>query len=337
MTPKTVNSVTTTYHLEGGLVTYETDGIDQIYYTYDGDDQLASMNLNGEEYFYIRNIQGDIIGLVDETGAEVVSYTYDTWGKVISISGSLASTVGEKNPYLYRGYRFDSETGLYYLQARYYNPEWGRFLNADNFGGDTGSLLSHNVFAYCMNNPVNLSDPSGHFIQFLIPVAILVVRVVMVAVTIYSAYTACKNIYNAYQEGGASAALRQSGTEALDFTGKKFTAPLKLAKKSEKLLKDITSVGAKPKKNTKTPWDIKTGASDKINYRINGQNVSAYQDPKTGLYWAKDTEGHGGSAFKVFELRKGGKELYWIADADEFGNYIKNKHKGDTGLVIKVK
>ena len=187
-------------------------------------------------------------------GTEVVSYTYDTWGKVISITGSLASTVGEKNPYLYRGYRYDRETGLYYLQARYYNPEWGRFLNADNFGGDTGSLLSHNVFAYCMNNPVNLSDPSGHFIQFLIPVAILVVRVVSVAITINSAYTACKNIYNAYQEGGASAALRQSGTEALDFTGKKFTAPLKLVKKSEKLLKDITTIGGKNLKKARN-WD----------------------------------------------------------------------------------
>ena len=164
------------------------------------------MNLNGEEYFYIRNIQGDIIGLIDETGAEVVSYTYDTWGKVISITGSLASTVGEKNPYLYRGYRYDSETGLYYLQARYYNPEWGRFLNADNFGGDTGSLLSHNVFAYCMNNPVNLSDPSGHFIQFLIPAAILVARVALAAIAIYDAYNSAKNIYNAYQQGGTSAA-----------------------------------------------------------------------------------------------------------------------------------
>ena len=106
---------------------------------------------------------------------------------------------------------------------------------------------------------------------------------------------------------------------------------------SEKLLKDITSIGAHPKKNTKTLWDIKTGASDKINYRINGQNVSAYQDPKMGLYWARDTERHGNSAFKVFELRKGGKELHWISDADEFGNYIINKHKGETGLVIKVK
>ena len=92
-TSKTVNGVTTTYHLVGDKVTYETNGTDKIYYTYDGSGQLASMDLNGVEYYYIRNAQGDIIGLFDKIGAEVVSYTYDTWGKSISTTGSLASTV----------------------------------------------------------------------------------------------------------------------------------------------------------------------------------------------------------------------------------------------------
>lgn len=69
--------------------------------------------------------------------------------------------MGVKNPYRYRGYRYDSETGLYYLQSRYYNPEWGRFINADAIIGQTGELLGHNMFAYCKNNPINLKDPSG--------------------------------------------------------------------------------------------------------------------------------------------------------------------------------
>lgn len=69
--------------------------------------------------------------------------------------------MGAKNPYLYRGYRSDSETGLYYLQSRYYNPDWGRFINPDAEGGKVGELLSHNVFAYALNNPVNMEDPSG--------------------------------------------------------------------------------------------------------------------------------------------------------------------------------
>ncbi|WBW97429.1 RHS repeat-associated core domain-containing protein [Oceanirhabdus sp. W0125-5] len=131
-------------------------------YTYSLGGKLVSMNLNGIEYFYIRNTQGDIIGLIDETGVEVVKYTYDSWGKLISIKDkddndvtNDKTDVGYKNPYRYRGYRYDTETGLYYLQSRYYNPEWGRFINGDvKFEG--------NLFIYCDNNPINKYDPSGH-------------------------------------------------------------------------------------------------------------------------------------------------------------------------------
>jgi RHS repeat-associated protein len=161
-TQKTVDGVTTTYHLVGDKVTYEDNGTDKIYYTYDSDDSLVSMNLNGVEYYYIRNNQGDIIGLHDSTGAEVVSYSYDSWGKLISTTGTLASTVGVKNPYRYRGYRYDTETSLYYLQSRYYNADWGRFVNVDALIGETGELLSHNMFAYCQGNPINYSDPTGY-------------------------------------------------------------------------------------------------------------------------------------------------------------------------------
>ncbi|WP_138207209.1 RHS repeat domain-containing protein [Haloimpatiens lingqiaonensis] len=160
-TEKTVNGVTTKYHLVGGSVTYEDNGKDKIHYTYDSSGKLISMNLNGEEYYYVRNAQGDSIGLIDAQGEKVVSYTYDSWGKLISIEGSLKDTVGEKNPYRYRGYRYDSETGLYYLQSRYYNPEWGRFINADGIIGETGELLGHNLFAYSKNNCANMSDYSG--------------------------------------------------------------------------------------------------------------------------------------------------------------------------------
>lgn len=81
-------------------------------------------------------------------------------GKKLGVK-SLKDTVGVKNPYRYRGYRYDNETGLYYLNSRYYNPELGRFINADSLGGKVGELLSHNVFVYCTNNAVNLDDPSG--------------------------------------------------------------------------------------------------------------------------------------------------------------------------------
>jgi len=167
-TEKTVNSVTTQYHLVGDKVTYETDGTDKTYYTYDSAGNLVSMNLNGIEYYYIYNAQGDIVALIDAAGNEVVSYTYDTWGKLLSIEGTLKDTVGIKNPYRYRSYRYDTETGLYYLQSRYYNPEVGRMLNADALGGEVGKLLSHNVFTYARNNPVNMEDSAGNIVWWII-------------------------------------------------------------------------------------------------------------------------------------------------------------------------
>ncbi|TYQ18382.1 UNVERIFIED_CONTAM: LOW QUALITY PROTEIN: RHS repeat-associated protein [Acetivibrio alkalicellulosi] len=185
---KTVNGVTTRYHLVGDMVTYETNGTDSIYYTYDANGSLISMNLNGIEYFYIRNLQGDIVGIIDSAGIQVVNYTYDTWGKLISMTGSMASTVGAKNPYRYRGYRYDTETELYYLQSRYYNPEWGRFINADNLLIGTTSLRGYNLFQYSYNNPVSLYDPSG---QEVITLSIIVgVALVMVIIAfVYCDYT----------------------------------------------------------------------------------------------------------------------------------------------------
>jgi RHS repeat-associated protein len=163
-TEKTVDGVNYKYILEGNSVVHEEinngSTVDKLVYNY-GDSGLVGFMLNGTEYFYIRNTQSDIIGILDSNGTQVVGYTYDTWGKLVSITGTLKDTVGEKNPYRYRGYRYDTETGYYYLQSRYYNPEMGRFINIDALGGDVGALLSHNVFAYCNNNPVTAKDPSG--------------------------------------------------------------------------------------------------------------------------------------------------------------------------------
>ncbi len=108
------------------------------------------------------NLQGDVIALIDASGNIVVEYKYDAWGQVIGRTGSLVSTLGYLNPFRYRGYIYDEETGLYYLRSRYYNPEWGRFINADVLLGKRGALLSHNLFAYCKNVPVMRLDCSGY-------------------------------------------------------------------------------------------------------------------------------------------------------------------------------
>lgn len=109
-------------------------------------------------YYYITNLQGDVMYLADASGNEVAAYDYDPYGKIISATGAMA----EINPLRYRGYYYDSETGFYYLQSRYYDPEICRFINADSYTSTGRGYLGYNMFAYCNGNPVVYSDPSGH-------------------------------------------------------------------------------------------------------------------------------------------------------------------------------
>ena len=110
-------------------------------------------------FYYLYNLQGDVIAIVRAaTGQVVAKYTYDAWGNC-TVTNAAGYTVGEKNPFRYRGYYYDTETGLYYLNSRYYNPEFGRFISAD--GQLNNDALGNNLFAYCSNNPVNRTDSDG--------------------------------------------------------------------------------------------------------------------------------------------------------------------------------
>ena len=121
------------------------------------------MTYNGVKYFYLKNAQGDVTGLVNASGTQVVSYSYDPWGAPMSVSGTMAATLGAVNPLRYRGYVYDTETGFYYLQFRYYDPEICRFINADSYASTGQSYLGYNTFAYCGNDPVNRTDADGEF------------------------------------------------------------------------------------------------------------------------------------------------------------------------------
>ena len=159
-TQKTVNGVATDYLLDGDKIVSQIYNNQQIWFDYDAAGTRHAMSYNGNSYYYYYNLQGDVIGLYDSALNSVVQYTYDSWGRVLSITGSLAETVGKANPFRYRGYYYDSETELYYLNSRYYDPETGRFINLDNqlSSNDPTGL---NTFAYCGNNPINRADPTG--------------------------------------------------------------------------------------------------------------------------------------------------------------------------------
>ena len=108
-------------------------------------------------YYYILNLQGDVVQIIDANGVMQAEYVYSPWGEIISAEGDLA----EVNPLRYRGYYYDSETGFYYLQSRYYDPENHRFINADSYASTGQGFLGVNMFAYCSNNPVNNFDNDG--------------------------------------------------------------------------------------------------------------------------------------------------------------------------------
>ena len=162
-TQKSVDGVKTNYYYDSNknLIAL-VKGNDTLLFYYDSDGSATSFSYNGTMYFYVKNLQGDVIRIIDLAGTEVASYVYDAWGNIKDTKGE--PTIREINPIRYRGYVYDTETSLYYLQSRYYDPFTSRFLNADDaaFVGTTGTALSGNIFAYCENNPIVNADKSGY-------------------------------------------------------------------------------------------------------------------------------------------------------------------------------
>ncbi len=158
---------TVEYVLDGSKILRETHidnttnaVIRTLDFFYD-DTGVAGFTLNGTPYYYIKNLQGDVIHICSASGGIVATYVYDAWGYVVSTTAG----VGQINPFRYRGYYYDSESELYYLNSRYYDSQVGRFINADGIIGANGGLQGYNMFAYCNNNPVMYSDYNGMYIS----------------------------------------------------------------------------------------------------------------------------------------------------------------------------
>ncbi len=137
------------------------ESTEELHFFYDAQSRPAIVEYTGAMYRYVHNLQGDIVAIVDAAGNLVVEYKYDAWGKPISIAGFLKTTLGELNLFRYRGYVWDVETELYYLRSRYYNPEMGRFVNADSTIGR--GIGNSNLYTYCLNNPCVMDDSNGRY------------------------------------------------------------------------------------------------------------------------------------------------------------------------------
>ena len=163
-TSKTVSGVKHTYMLDGTKVLKEVWGSNTIVPLYDDEDSVCGIVYNGEPYYFVKNLQGDVIAIVDEDVETVAKYSYDAWGVCTVVSDTSECSIATINPYRYRGYYYDHEIGMYYLQSRYYNPQCGQLLNPDevSYLGASGTVLGWNLFTYCENDSVNKVDPTGY-------------------------------------------------------------------------------------------------------------------------------------------------------------------------------
>ena len=172
-TSKTVNGVKHTYTLDGTKIIQETwPDIDAtntpctrcLIPLYDNEDSVCGILYDDIPYYFLKNLQGDIIAITNHYGDVLARYSYDAWGVCTITSDSSDCAIATINPFRYRGYYYDAEIGMYYLQNRYYNPTTGRFISGDDVAlvESVSVRHSHNLYCYCCNNPVNDWDLSGY-------------------------------------------------------------------------------------------------------------------------------------------------------------------------------
>ena len=193
--------LTFTYDSTGRLIK-QSDGLEFIY----DNSGVIGVKYNNAQYFYRRDCQGNIIALIDSSGNVVVEYKYDAWGNhEATVADETYVALAEINPFRYRGYYYDEETGLYYLQTRYYDPEVGRFISRDSIEyADPETICGLNLYAYCGNNPVMATDPTGRAEWW----EWLVAGIVIIASAVAAVFTAGTSLVVA----GAFAGIAFGGT-----------------------------------------------------------------------------------------------------------------------------
>ena len=276
-TKKVVNGVEHIYYLSGSQIEMEKWGNNLCIYLYDADGSPIGMQYRttsmAEGTFYTfwfeKNLQGDIIAVYNDSGVKVLTYAYDAWGNILSTSWSNSSgtnAYAKYNPFRYRGYYYDSELGMYYLQSRYYDPTIGRFINAEGALGRLDSQQGHNLFVYAFNNPIMFSDYTGNWPSLSTICAVVAVAACVVAVGALCVATA----------GLASVAVAGGGT-ALIATATTTTA-LGVASTAVKVAAVATAAAVTAKTAEDTAEQVK-------------QQVSSTKSVSHTVYALVDSEG----------------------------------------------
>ena len=171
-TSKSVGCVTHTYTLEGTNIIKETWDGNTLVPLYDLEQSVCGIIFNSTEYYFYKNLQGDVIAITNNAGTVVARYTYDAWGVPTITEDTSGCNIANINPFRYRSYYYDPEIGMYYLQSRYYDPSVGRFITRDNVHYIGKNLLCDNLYVYGANNPVCNIDSAGNFAKWLLKSAI---------------------------------------------------------------------------------------------------------------------------------------------------------------------
>ena len=287
------------YDFQDRLMRWEQSGsgyANSVTWGYDDNNNLSSQKqtLNGTTYNTTSYTYDKDNHLTETTeGTVSAGYTYDAWGNPLSTTGSMAATLGEQNHLRYRGYVYDTETGLYYLQSRYYNPTWGRFINADGYASTGQGIIGNNMFAYCGNNPVKHLDPQGTFFK---EIGGFFKRVLSNLKRNFTMKANVSRVYNRKTIYFGGLITVERGT-----TVKTTTSPNRKMQKQPTIYSDVdrsdpsdSSVGITiPRMNSE--FDIHLGVSDTgITHSYNmGETVMGsgcrvdFKDFRTGLFFSK--------------------------------------------------
>ena len=158
-------NITSSYYYDGDRLVTEVRNSDRLDFLYDEAGLLYGFILNNtSKYFYVRDILQNILGIIDESGTLVVKYDYNAFGKILSVTDTSGLSIGELNPFRYKGYYYDSEIEMYYCKARYYSPILCRFIQPDDINYlNPKNINELNLFSYCKNNPITLCDLEGTY------------------------------------------------------------------------------------------------------------------------------------------------------------------------------